>query len=94
LPDFYLPPREAKAQMEVIENLTSELDAMKVVQSKDKLVVRGALLSAAVSNEVSNVRTIARVLRTSTINVKNTHYRHHSLEESGTSVWAAPQRRQ
>jgi hypothetical protein len=31
LPDFYLPPREAKAQMEVIENLTSELDAVKGV---------------------------------------------------------------
>lgn len=94
LPDFYLPPREAKAQMEVIENLTSELDAVKGVQSKEKLVVRGALLSAAVSSEVSNVRAIARVLRTSTSNVKNAHTRRRSLEESGTSVWAAPQRRQ
>jgi hypothetical protein len=46
------------------------------------------------SSEVSNVRAIAQVLRTSTINIKNACYRHHSLEESGTSVWAAPQRRQ
>ena len=57
--DFYLPPREAKAQMEVIENLTNELDAIKDVQSKDKLVVRGALLFVAVSSEVSNIKAIA-----------------------------------
>jgi hypothetical protein len=34
------------------------------------------------------------VLRTSTINVKNACYRHDSLDESRTSVWDAPQRRQ
>lgn len=34
------------------------------------------------------------MLRISTINIKNAHYRHDSLEESRTSVWDAPQRRQ
>ena len=88
LPDFYLPPKEAKAQMEVIENITNELEAMKDVQSKDKLVVRGTLLFAVVSSEVSNVRAIAQVLRISTINIKNARYRYSSLEEYGTLVWA------
>lgn len=70
LPEFYLPPKEAKAQMEVIANLQRELDAVKGVQSSDKLVVRGALLSAAVSTNVSDFRAIAKVLKTSATNVK------------------------
>jgi hypothetical protein len=94
LPDFYLPPKEAKAQMELIENLTNELDAVKGVQSKDMLVVRGALLFAAMSTEVCNVREIAKLLKTSTVNVKNARCRRRALEESGSSVWAAPWRRQ
>ena len=94
LPDFYLPPKEAKAQMELLENLTNELNAVKGVQSKDMLVVRGALLSAAVSTEVTDVRAIARILKTRTVNVKNARYRRRALEESGSSVWAAPRRRQ
>ena len=94
LPDFYLSPKEAKAQMELLENLTNELDAVKGVQSKDKLVVRGALLSAVVCTEVSNVKAIAKLLKTSTMNVKNARYRGHALEESDSSVWTAPRRRQ
>ena len=94
LPDFYLPLKEAKAQMELLENLTNELDVVKGVQSKDKLVVRGALLSAAVSTKVSDVRAIAKLLKTSIVNVKNPRYKCRALEESGSSVWVAPRRRQ
>ena len=94
LPEFYLPPKEAKAQMEVIANLQRELDAVKGVQSTNKLVVRGALLSAAVSTEVSNLRAIAKVLKTSPSNVENARHRRHHLQSSGSSVWAAPRRRQ
>jgi hypothetical protein len=77
--ECYLPPKEAKAQMEVIGNLQCELDAVKGVQSTDKLVVRGALLSAAVSTDVSNVRAIAKLLKTSALNVKNASYRRRHL---------------
>jgi hypothetical protein len=94
LPEFYLPPKEAKAQMEVIANLQRELDAVKGVQSSDKLVVRGALLSAAVSTDVSDFRAVAKVLKTSASNVKNARHRRCLLEDLGSSVWAVPRRRQ
>lgn len=94
LPEFYLPPREAKAQMEVIDNLTTELDAVKGVQSTNKLVVRGALLSAAVSSNISDVSAIARILKTKPSNIKNARYRRRALQESGSSVWVASRRRQ
>jgi hypothetical protein len=70
LPEFYLPSKEAKAQMEVIANLQRELDAVKGVHSSDKLVVRGALLSAVVSTDVSDFRAIAKVFKTNATNVK------------------------
>jgi hypothetical protein len=80
--------------MVLIENLTNELDAIKGIQSKDKLVVRGALLSAAVNTEVSDVKAIAKLLKTNNVNVKNAHYRFRALEESGSLVWATPRGRQ
>jgi hypothetical protein len=92
LPEFYLPPREAKAQMEVIANLQCELDAVKGVQSTNKLVVRGALLSAVVSTQVSNVRANVKVLKTSTSNVENARQKRRHLQNSGSSVWAAPRK--
>lgn len=66
LPVYYPRPQEAKVIHSFIENFKHELQLVKVANSNELLARKSALLDAAVSLGIDGVRSLSRVLDTTT----------------------------
>ena len=70
LPKYYPCKQDAMAQIEFLQNYQKELEAVKGVQSADKLARKAVLLDAAVSLDVPNIKAMSRILKVNPYNLR------------------------
>jgi len=90
IPPYILCTKEAKVQVEIIENIMIALNVASDVKTKDHRVAKHAMLSMTMFRHGGNVSTTAKVLGVHRNNVFDALQRHHVLYDGGCSgvVWA------
>jgi len=86
---YILCAKEAKVQVEIIQNIKACFNVVKCVKTKHNLVAKHATLNMVMSRHGGNVVTISKVFGVHYNNVVDVMQRRHALEDGGGSnVWA------
>jgi hypothetical protein len=90
IPPYILCTKEAKVQVEIIENTRIGVNVVSHAKAKDHRVAKHAMFSMAMSRHGGNVSAMAKVLGVHCNNVLDALQRHHVLDDGGCSgvVWA------
>ena len=93
LPDYYPSPRDARAERQILLNISAELQRLKIPQTSGKLARKRAILEAVVSEIDADFSTFHRILGTKRTNVEGAADRLRTSCTVADARFAVPCRR-
>jgi hypothetical protein len=93
LPDYYPSPEEARAQRDILQNIRSVLEAIKVPRSSGMLARKYAILEAAVSELDLDITNFYSILGTRKANLLAATERLRSAASSASTPFPLPSRK-